>query len=96
MNKSINDRRAGAALDLELRSIKTSWAQFETVIRKDIPAPVKATLKLAFYSGAEAMFLGFAEGTEKADFDEMKAWIKAVKVEFADFSKNAEQWLLNE
>jgi hypothetical protein len=79
-----------------MKSIKTSWEQFETVIGKDIPVPVKATLKFAFYSGAEAMFLGFAEGTEKADFDEMKAWIKAVKVEISDFSKNAEQWLLDE
>jgi hypothetical protein len=79
-----------------LKTIKTSWEQFETVIRKDIPAPVKAALKLAFYSGAEAMFLGFAEGTENADFGEMKAWIKAVKVEIADFSKHAEQWLRNE
>jgi len=79
-----------------LKTIKTSWEQFEKVVRKDIPARVMVTLKLAFYSGAEAMFLGFAEGTEKADFDDMKAWIKAVKIEIADFSKNAEQWLLDE
>jgi len=73
-----------------------SWEQFETVIRDDMPWRIRVSLKFAFYSGFEAMFMGFSEGTEKADFDDMKAWVNAIKVEIADFAKNAEKWLLDE